>query len=131
MIVKTREQLNSNMECPYCPTKTMYTNGCGGKGSKFVNFFLNKLPSSKLFYGSCCAHDILYALVCKDAVQIEYNDSSYVLENRKDVDDFWLKLMLDIVKKVGKAERPIMRWAAKRNYKFVRKYGDSFFKHEH
>ena len=106
-------------------------NGCGGKGSKFTNWFLNKLPSSKLFYGACCAHDILYALVCKAPILVEYNDYPHILISRKDVDDFWLLLMNDIANKVNRFERPTMKWAARRNYKFVRKYGASFFKHEH
>ena len=131
MIMLMREMLNSNLECPYCPGKKMFTNGCGGKGSKAVNALLNTLPSSDLFYGACCAHDVLYALVVKGPVKICHNTEFYKMTNRKDVDDFWLMLMLELANTQSWWIKPVMKWSANRNYKFVRKYGASFFKHDH
>lgn len=126
-----RADLNSNMECPYHKGKTMFANGCGGKGMKFVNKMLGLLPSSKLFYGPCCLHDITYALVSVKPIRVKYpNDQIVILRNRRDCDDLWLKEMLEMCEKT-KWFRGVMLWAAKRNYKLVRENGDKFFKHEH
>jgi len=132
MKVYKREVLNSNMNCPYCPGKKMFANGCGGKGMKIINKLLSLLPSSKLFHGACGFHDIVYSLVSKAPIKVKYpNGRIYTLRNRKDCDNVWLKVeMLPLCKKLGWT-RSIMEWAANRNYKLVRKKGHKFFKHDH
>ena len=131
MKIYNRSDLNSNMPCPYHKGETMFANGCGGKGMKVVNKLLSLLPSSKLFFGPCCFHDIIYALVSVEPIRVKYpNKKIYILRTRKDCDDIWLKEMLEMAEKT-KWTKGLMIWAANRNYKLVREKGDSFFKHEH
>ncbi len=123
--------LNSNLDCPYCPGKKVFTNGCGGKGMKVVNKLLSFLPSSKLFHGACSLHDIVYQLVSMAPIKVEYpNGKIIVLRNRLDCDNIWLKEMLQLADHAGWYKK-VMVWAAHRNYKLVRKNGAKFYKHDH
>jgi len=131
MVIYNREDLNSNLDCPYCEGKKMFTNGCGGKGMKFVNKMLGILPSSKLFYGPCCLHDVVYALVCVEPIQVRYPNGVLVtLHDREDCDNLWYREMQDMCQEV-KWFKGVMIWAARRNYEIVREEGGSFFKHDH
>lgn len=131
MIIYDRSELNSNMDCPYCCGKKMFANGCGGKGMKIVNKMLSYLPSSKLFHGACTLHDIAYALVSIAPIGVRYpNGKVVILTDRADCDNIWYNEMKELCNHVTWF-KGIMRWAAKRNYKLVRKKGADFFKHEH
>lgn len=119
------------MECPFHQGKFMFANGCGGKGMKIVNKLLGLLPSSKLFYGPCTLHDIIYALVSIKPIKVKYpNGKVYTLKNRYDCDLLWLMEMRQMASQAGFFKK-VMLWAAERNYKLVRENGEKFFKHEH
>ncbi len=128
-----RHTLTSGMNCPYHPTMKMFVNGCGGKGMKIVNKCLSFLPSSELFYGACSLHDVVYALVCLEPIQVTTQDGkTWTLRDREDCDNIWLSEMLSIAGKLKwKWQRKLMRWAARRNYRIVRAKGETWFKHEH
>ena len=128
-----RNALTSELNCPYHPEQKMFVNGCGGKGMKIVNKALSLLPSSDLFYGACSLHDVVYALVSLDPIQVTTQDGkTWTLRDREDCDNIWLSEMLDITSTLNWGwQRSLMRWAARRNYNIVRANGDSWFKHEH
>ena len=109
----------------------MFANGCGGKGSKAVNSVLMALPSSKLFYGPCVAHDVVYSLVSREPIKVIDGDKVYFLNSRKDCDIFWYDLMKEMTNSCGWFSRKIMLWSANRNYRWVRKFGEDFFTHTH
>tara|TARA_R110001592_G_C13111372_1_gene744981 strand:- start:923 stop:1318 length:396 start_codon:yes stop_codon:yes gene_type:complete len=130
MIFLNREDLNSNLECPIHKGETFFLNGCGGKDN-WINPLLQRLPSSKLFYGACCAHDILYSLVPVEFVSVYYNGSCFELKSRAHVDEFWLMLMLDIANTRPWYSKWLYKHAARRDYQFVKQFGEEYFKHSH
>ena len=127
-----RAELNSNLECPLHPDCYFPVNGVGGDGMAVVNSLLATLPSSHLFYGAACCHDVLYNLVSVGYVSILYpNEGITELRCKKDVDDLFLVEMLELANTRSWWIRWFFKHAARRNYLFVKKFGDSFFNHGH
>ena len=110
----------------------MFANGCGGKGAKYLNKMLGLLPSSKLFHGACCFHDIVYALVVKESIMVHYKDRSIVLSSRLDCDIAWRKEMLSLCDTIkNNWYKKLMVWACNRNYRLVRDKGAKYYVHNH
>ena len=130
MRIYYREELNSYLGCPFHKGESFFTNGCGGRGN-WINPLLSKLNSSKLFYGACTAHDILYSIVPEEYVTVIHKDNSFELKCRDDVDDFWLMLMLEACETRPWYSKWMYQHFAKRNYLFVCKFGDEYFVHSH
>jgi hypothetical protein len=107
-------------------------NGVGGDGMEITNSLLNMLPSSDLFYGAACAHDVLYNLVADEFVTVVYPDGrQFTLWCKADVDDLFLMEMLELAATRPWWNRWFFRHAARRNYIFVNTFGEEFFKHGH
>jgi hypothetical protein len=127
-----RAQLNSNTECPYHPGNYFKVNGVGGAGMPLVNKILKKLPTSQLFFGAACTHDVLYSLVTNSHVIVVYPDNAiFLLTDKVDVDNLFLNEMLELSNTQPRWYRWIYKIFAWIMYLFVRFLGYKFFKHEH
>jgi hypothetical protein len=91
-------------------------NGLGPADLPILTEWLNKLPSSHVFYEAACRHDVLYHTLGGPESNREYADT----------------IFLDLMKRAVREKVKFhLRWlyyaSAYRNFLFVRKFGSIFF----
>lgn len=134
------------IRCPICGN-IWAPNGMGPTNRPWVVRGLSWLPSTQYLNPAADFHDLAYLIAPERPVAWWWNGRRFEIHTREDADRAFLEQMLDLAdvqpvkhknrvarffaNKKAAADRKFLRWAAHRNFEFVRKFGADSFCHKH